>query len=119
MKKYFYLFILVFLSFQFSFATTYFKSWVNGIESNTLTQGDFYAWEYDLSVAGGSANVKIIVDANANQLFDEGDIVLIAFTQTDGELEGDGPSDSSAVPDGRIYTILGPFGFAPADYLLK
>ena len=119
MKKYFYLFILVFLSFQFSFATTYFKSWVNGIESNTLTQGDFYAWEYDLSVAGGSANVKIIVDANANQLFDEGDIVLIAFTQTDGELEGDGPSDSSAVPDGRIYTILGPFGFAPADYLFE
>jgi len=119
MKKILLLMFILTVLVRFGFATTYFKNWVNGTESNTMTQFDFYAWEYDLSVVGGSASVSIFVDVNSNQTLDDQDVLLISFEQQDGATETDGPSDSSAVPDGMIYTELGPFGFAPSDYLFK
>ncbi len=117
MKRLLILFLTCGIGVQLSLATTYFKNWVNGNESDTLVQGDIYAWEYDLSVVGGSANLKIILDVNKNQIYDDSDQVLTTFIQTDGEIEEDGPSDSSDVPDGIIYLELGPFYFAPADYI--
>lgn len=109
---------VLFFGVQFSLATTYFKNWVNGNESNTLTQGDMYAWEYDVSASGGSADVQIYVDANSNQTLDSADVLLIDFTQQDGQTGTDGPPpDSSAVPDGIIFTFLGPMGFPQGDYL--
>ncbi|WP_456441502.1 T9SS type A sorting domain-containing protein [Caldithrix abyssi] len=119
MKRLLCAFFLITLMGQFSFATTYFKNWVNETESNTLTQGDFYAWEYDVSVPGGSALLKIIVDVNSNAVYDADDVVLIVFKQTDGEPGEGAPGDSGVVADGIIYTQLGPFGFAPGDYLFE
>ncbi len=104
---------------QLANATTYFKNWVNGSESNTMTQGDMYAWEYDLSVVGGTAHIKIWVDTNGNQTVDDGDVLLIEFDQTDGGTSADGPGDSSSVADGIIYSDVGPFGFPPQNYLLQ
>lgn len=104
---------------QLANATTYFKNWVNGSESNTMTQGDMYAWEYDVSVVGGSAQIKIFVDTNGNHTVDAGDVLLIQFEQQDGVSGEDGPGDSSAVADGIIYSEVGPFGFGPENYLLQ
>ncbi len=116
-KIFVFAFILIFA--QFAWSTTYFKNWVNQSESDTLTQGDFYAWEFDVSVPGGSALIQLYVDANSNQTLDADDVLLIEFLQQDGVTSADSPGDSSAVPDGIIYTNMGPFGFAPADYLFK
>ncbi len=110
----------VLLTFQFTQATTYFKNWVNGTATDTLVQGDMYAWEFDVSIPGGSAQVQIYVDANHDQALDDQDVLLIAFTQQDGEQQGDdGPSDSSSVQDGIVYSFLGPMGFPEGDYLFK
>ena len=118
MKRFLLTFLFLASVVQFSFATTYFKNWVNGTESNTMTQGDFYAWEYDVSVPGGSAHIQLFLDANHNQSLDAEDVLLIEFNQTDGITSDDGPPpDSGAVLDGIIYTQLGPFGFAPSDYI--
>ncbi len=119
MKNVLHLIIVTLLATQWVFGTTYFKNWVNQTQRDSLTQGDFYAWEFDVATPGGSASIKLIVDVNNNQIYDQGDIVLATFTQTDGELGTDGPGDSSSVADGIIYTNLGPFGFAPADYLFE
>ncbi len=106
------------VSLQLAQATTYFKSWVNGVARDTLVQGDLFAWEYDVSVPGGSAHVQLYVDANHDHNVDNSDVLLIEFDQTDGQNSGDGPPpDSSSTPDGIIYTTIGSFGFAPTDYI--
>ena len=104
---------------QFVFATTYFKNWVNGSVADTMTQGDFYAWEYDVSAPGGSAHIQLYLDVNHNRTLDSTDVLLVEFDQTDGSSDGQEgpPPDSSSTPDGIVYTQLGPFGFAPTDYL--
>ncbi len=119
MRRYLYLMTIgfLFMVWQNSWATTYFKNWVNGAVSNVMVQGDFYAWEYDLSVVGGSAHIQIYTDTNGDQLLDGNDVLLFEFDQKDGESGEGAPSDSSAIPDGIIYSDLGPFGFAPGDYL--
>ncbi len=116
MKKSLYLLLLVF-AVQSVQAVTYFKSWVNGTEVTTLTQGDPYAWEYDVSIPGGVAHMSIYIDVNSNQQLDSSDVLMIEFDQQDGALGTDGPGDSSAVQDGIIYTMMGPFGVAPGDYV--
>ncbi|NOX87720.1 MAG: T9SS type A sorting domain-containing protein [Calditrichaeota bacterium] len=118
MKRTFFTLTVLFLAIQFVWSTTYFKSWVNGAETSVMTQGDFYAWEYDLSSVGGTAHIQIYVDTNGDQTLDGSDVLLIEFNQTDGQTgEEGGPSDSSSTPDGLIYTRMGPFGFPAADYL--
>ena len=120
MKRFLMTAFLIFIGVQFSLATTYFKNWVNGSVADTMVQGNFYAWEYDVSVPGGTAHIQLYVDANHNQSLDDSDVLLIEFDQTDGQTGEDGPPpDSGSVQDGIIYTQLGPFGFAPADYIFK
>ncbi len=116
MKKVLYLLLLVFTA-QTVQAVTYFKSWVNGAEATTLTQGDFYAWEYDVSTLGGVAHMSIYIDVNSNQQLDSTDVLMVEFDQKDGDLGTEGPGDSSAVQDGIIYAMMGPFGVAPGDYV--
>jgi len=99
-------------------ATTHLWFWVNGENSNMLTQGDNFAWELDLSSVGGSVAVEIYLDLNASRTIDAGDFYFDTITITDGEQE-DGPSDSSAVPDGNIYLQFGPFGFAAQNYIMR
>ena len=100
-------------------ATSYLKLWVNDAESNTLVQGDYFVWEFDVAVPGGSAMFQIYLDLDQNQVVSEGDLLLEQFLQMDGETGEDGPGDSSAVADGLVYSELGPFGFAPGDYILR
>ncbi|MBN2425884.1 MAG: T9SS type A sorting domain-containing protein [Calditrichaceae bacterium] len=100
-----------------AFSSTYIRFWVNGVEADSAVQGDFFDWEYDLSAVGGTALVSIYYDQNSNQIIDAGDVNLVTFSQTDGVLGGDGPGDSSAVPDGIIYSTIGSFGFVPGDYI--
>ncbi len=116
MKKGLYILLLI-MSVQAVQAVTYFKSWVNGNEVTTITQGELYAWEYDISAPGGVAHMSIFIDVNRNQLLDSTDVLMVEFDQQDGEVGMDGPGDSSAVQDGLIYSMMGPFGVAPGDYI--
>jgi len=116
MKKGF-IIVFVLLGFQLLQATTYFKSWVGATEVTSMTQGDLYAWEYDVSVPGGMAHMSIYIDVNSNQQIDSSDVLMIEFDQQDGDTENDGPGDSSSVADGIIYSMMGVFGLAPGDYL--
>ena len=111
--------ILIMVFVRDGWATTYFKNWVNNSQSNTMVQGDFYAWEYDVSQVGGSAHFSLYVDVNGDQSLDGGDVLLIEFDQTDGETGEGGPGDSSSVADGIIYSFMGYFGLAPADYIMQ
>jgi len=99
-------------------ATTHLWFWINGENANTLTQGDDFAWELDLAAVGNSVAVEIYLDLNGSRTIDSGDYLLDKITLMDGEQE-DGPSDSSAVPDGIIFLQFGPFGFAPQNYILR
>ena len=101
-----------------SIATTHFWFWVNGEQSNMLTQGDSFAWEVDLSSVGGSAAIEIYLDLNVSRTIDAGDYLFDTLIITDGE-QGDGPSDSSAVPNGIIYLQFGAFGFAEQNYVMR
>lgn len=98
-------------------AATYVKTWVNQSVSGSMQQGDIFAWEYDVSNVGGKAEFSIYLDINNNKVLDASDLLLEKFIQVDGGQGNDGPADSSATADGIIYTELGPFGFAPADYI--
>jgi hypothetical protein len=119
MKHYLRTIILVLTIAGFSHATTYLKTWVNHAEADTMTQGDFFAWEYDVSVYGGSAEFQIYLDVDGSKTITAQDILLIEFEQTDGQTSSDGsPADSSSIEDGIIYSTLGVFGFAPGHYLL-
>ncbi len=119
MKKFLMLFTFSLLMLPVtSDATTHIWFWINGENSNTLTQGDTFAWELDLSAVGNSVAVEIYLDLNASRTIDAGDYLLDTINLMDGE-QGDGPSDSSAVPDGLIYLQFGPFGFSPQNYILR
>ena len=112
------LFLIIFMFSANTLATSYIKLWVNGQVSNQLTQGDLFAWEFDVSQNGGSGAFQLILDLNENGTIEESDVVLIKFDITDGESGNDGPGDSSNVADGIVYTDFGPFGFAPAHYIM-
>ncbi len=119
MKKYLMLLLLSSMMLPVnSKATTHLWFWVNGESSNTLTQGDNFAWELDLSSVGGSVAVEIYLDLNASRTIDTGDFFFDTLTITDGE-QGEGPSDSSTVADGIIYLQFGPFGFAQQNYIMR
>lgn len=116
MKKY--LTLLFFLLFTINAsATTYLTYWVNDSEADSAIQGDNFAWEYDVSQVGGSAMVSIYTDINEDGIIDDDDVLHISFTQTDGDVSSEGPADSSATPDGIVYSLLGSFGFAPGYYI--
>jgi len=120
MRRVFYLWIVAVLCCATSLqATTYLKMWVNGVVSDTLTQGDFYAWEFDVSQTGGTAFYSIYLDADNSQSVSEGDVWFDTFEMTDGQPGNEGPGDSSDVADGIVYANLGPFGFAPGAYIMK
>jgi len=99
-------------------ATTHLWFWINGQNANTLTQGDNFAWELDLAAVGNTVAVEIYLDLNASRTIDSGDYLLDTINLMDGE-QGEGPGDSSAVPDGLIYLEFGPFGFAAQNYILR
>jgi len=119
MRKPILAFLSLFLLYSSLSATTYLKLWVNQAETDSMQQGQFFAWEYDVSEPGGQSLFQIYLDLNANKVLDEGDMLLEEFYQQDGDEGSEGPGDSSAVPDGLVYTDLGPFGLAPGNYLLK
>ncbi len=99
-------------------ATTHIWFWVNGNKANTTIQGDIIAWELDLAQSGNTVSVEIYLDKDASRTINDADLLLETLVTTDGE-QGDGPSDSSAVPDGIIYLNFGPFGLAPENYVLQ
>jgi hypothetical protein len=100
-------------------ATTYIRFWVNGDTAHVLTQGDIYAWEFDVQTPGGTVNVDFYLDLDASQTITGSDLLLERFTMTDGESKQGEPSDSSTTPDGILYIQFGAFGFAPENYLLR
>ena len=100
-------------------STTYLKFWVNGVEDDTLVQGDELAWELDISVVGGTAELELYLDLDNSYTITGADQLLEMFEMEDGDVGDDGPSDSSAVPDGILYVGFGKFAFAPQTYLLK
>jgi hypothetical protein len=121
MKKFLLFFLLIFLTFSVSDlpAITHIYSWVNGSMSHELTQGDMYAWEFDVQTPGNTGLVELYLDLDASHTINAADLLLQQFEMTDGVVEHDGPSDSSAVPDGIVYVNFGPFGFHPQNYVIK
>ncbi len=121
MKKFLLLFILFFFIYPVSDlpAITYIYAWVNGDTSHVLTQGDMYAWEFDVETPGSTALAELYLDLDNSKTLDDGDFLLQQFELTDGQVEQDGPSDSSSVPDGIVYIEFGPFGFHPQNYVMK
>ena len=100
------------------FATTHLYFWVNGSQSNTLTQGDLLAWEMDVATPGNTVQIDLYLDLDGDHSISSGDLLLETFSMQDGGDGNDGPADSSTTPDGIIYVNFGPFGFAPADYVM-
>ena len=121
MKKFLLLFVFVLLAFlaNDSSAITYLYFWVNGSHANVLTQGDLYAWDFDVHTPGSTVDVEIYLDLDVSHTLTGGDLMLQQFQLSDGGPGNDGPSDSSAVPNGNIYVNFGPFGFAAQNYLLR
>jgi len=120
MRRLLYFTVLLLVGARLTLATTFFTTWVNGADADTITQGDLLSWEYDVSQVGGSANVKIYVDTDNSGTLTVEDVLLVSFDQTDGDIQGEeGLPDSSAIPDGRIFSSLGIFGFAPGAYLFS
>ena len=101
------------------FASTYLTFWVNGSASNSVTQGDLLAWEMDVATPGNTVMIDLYLDLDGSHTINAGDLLLDSFPMQDGGTGEDGPSDSSATPDGIIYVDFGPFGFAPADYVMR
>ncbi|MEJ2545655.1 MAG: hypothetical protein P8Y99_16450, partial [Calditrichaceae bacterium] len=101
------------------FASTYLTYWVNGSPSNSVTQGDLYAWEMDVATPGNTVQIDLYLDLDASQSITSGDLLLETFTMQDGGDGNDGPADSSTTPDGIIYVDFGPFGFAPGNYVMR
>ncbi|MGD9900041.1 MAG: hypothetical protein AB7T22_13030, partial [Calditrichaceae bacterium] len=111
--------MIVMIAVTISQATTYLKFWVNGVEAQSMVQGELYAWEFDVSVPGGVADFYLYLDLDQNQQLSENDLLLDQFLMQDGMVGNDGPGDSSAVNDGLVYAAFGPFGFAPTDYMMQ
>ncbi len=101
------------------FASTYLKFWVNGVQSNIITQGDMLAWEMDVATPGSAVTIELYLDLDGSHTISAADLLLERFQLQDGGAGGDGPSDSSVTPDGIIYVDFGPFGFAPHNYMMK
>ncbi len=100
-------------------ATTYTKFYVNGSESNIMTQGQILVWEMDVSEPGNTIDIAIYRDVNGNHELDGEDILIDLFQITDGgDDESDGPQDSTP-PDGIISLDLGPIGFLPGDFIFR
>ncbi len=113
-----YFFSLIFTLGGFAFSSTYLKTLVNDNEQSTMVQGDVFAWEYDVSVNGGSALFSIYLDIDEDETLSEADILIVEFEQTDGVADEDGPPPDQSGEDGIITTSLGHFGFAPARYIM-
>jgi len=115
-KRIFSFVVLIILFFCVSSqSSTYLKFWINGVVSDTLTQGDSFAWELDVAAPGNMADVELFLDLDASHSITESDRLMTILHQQDGDME----SDSSWVPDGIIYFDLGLFGFAPTTYFLR
>lgn len=119
MRQFMLLGMLLFLWPSHMMATTYFKTWVNSKEDSVLTQGSQFGWEYDVSVPGGSALVELYIDSDGSRSLTTNDVLLTQIEQTDGLASQEGPPPDTTGSDGRVVTDLGPFGFAPARYLLR
>ncbi|MFI5252255.1 MAG: T9SS type A sorting domain-containing protein [Bacteroidota bacterium] len=77
---------------------------VVGVSANfTVASGDSFYWSYDLPV-GGTANLEIWYDVNANGVIDPGtDFIFASFTQTDGQSGDKGPGDMDGLVNGHIW----------------
>jgi hypothetical protein len=121
MKKFLllFLFILLIFSVEESAAVTYLYFWINGDTAHVLTQGDQLAWDLDVQTPGSTVITELYLDLDVSRSITGADLLLQAFDVTDGEVKEGEPSDSSTTPDGKIYLMFGPFGFAAQNYLLR
>ena len=116
--------------FQIIFVLIFFTSLSNAQVSNlqvigssspfTITSGDNLSWSYNLST-GGTSNVEIWVDVNANLSIDQGvDILMFQFLITDGDPEGEnGPPDMDEEVNGAISFGPMALGLTPSSYILN
>ena len=111
--------LILIVQFTNAYATSYLKFWINGSEGNTVQQGDVFAWEFDVASPGNTADVELWIDLDKSRSITDGDILLDVLNMTDGDLDDDGPVDSSATPDGILYIELGQFGFGVENYYMK
>jgi len=117
MKHFYRALILIAILVSYAHSTSYIKLLVNEVESDSMTQGDVFTWEYDLSLTGGEGILYIYVDVDGDRVISDQDVLLDGLEMKDGETGRDGPGDSSSEPDGIIRTEFGPFGFAPENYI--
>ncbi len=57
-------------------ASTYLKFWVNGVQSNTITQGDMLAWEMDVATPGSAVNIELYIDLDGSHTISAADLLL-------------------------------------------
>ena len=111
--------LIIIISATNLYAVDHLYFWVNGIQSNTITQGDLLAWEMDVSTPGSTVSIDLYLDIDGSHTVNAGDLLLETFSMQDGGGGNDGPADSSTTPDGIIYVDFGPFGFAPENYIME
>ena len=111
--------LIIIISATNLYAVDHLYFWVNGIQSNTITQGDLLAWEMDVSTPGATVSIDLYLDIDGSHTVNAGDLLLETFSMQDGGGGNDGPADSSTTPDGIIYVDFGPFGFAPENYIME
>ena len=63
LKKLQFLVICLFLVSTQVYGVTYLKFWVNGVESDSIVQGDLLAWELDVSSPGNFVQVELYLDS--------------------------------------------------------
>lgn len=94
---------------------------INGLSSGAvLTQGDRIEWNIYLSTSSGEmVTNEIWVDLNDNGIAEQGiDILLVSFSQTDGDGGEEGIPDMDEEINGIIYSTF-KIGLAPASYIFK
>src|ERR1041385_3088437 len=94
---------------------------VRGVSSNfTMTSGDTIMWEYNIPTAGGTVFGEIWYDVNGNGTIEPGtDVAKFLFTQTDGNMHGNGgPPDLDGAADGHLL-FYQPVGVAAGKYVLR
>ena len=115
-------FVLLLFVFGFtasSQASTYLTFFVNQDSAHVMEQGDYFAWEFDVSTPGNEVSMELYLDIDNSQSLTKGDIWLAGWSMVDGSGESDGPEDLTEAGDGIIYAEVGRLGLAPGNYLMR
>jgi len=85
----------------------------------TMTSGDTLRWEYDIT-PGATAQIEYWLDVNQNGTIEDGtDALFASFTQTDGNMNGNGgPPDLDGAVNGHVV-FYQQLGLAPGYYVGK